>query len=185
MWQGHCRSRPSPRAAHHPPGSPKQGKAGGGRSQERGHSTAPRPLPDLDTYISHCPFSHPKRLLYNKLLCYCLDFVSSSLVYSLRQMPAFPCPALRYQSPTQQLTATPRSFSSKPKSKDGKPASHSIYQLMPSSSQSACAQTEKEASATLPGMRHVHAHLTSNQHCLDHKPGERTLKTTPWSTSRG
>lgn len=56
---------------------------------------SPTALPELQTYISPRPFSHSNRLLDKKLLCYWLDFVSSSLIYSPRQMPAFPCPALR------------------------------------------------------------------------------------------
>lgn len=148
-----------------------------------GHSTAPQPLPELETYISPCTFSHSKRLLYKKLLCYWLDFVSSSLIYSLRQMTAFSRPALRYQSPTQQhqdaSAANLRRASMESQS-------HSIYQLCePYSSQSAFAQTVKEPGDTLLGMWYVHAHLINHQHCLGHKPGERTMKTTPWSTSNG
>lgn len=54
------RSHPSPRAAHYPSVSPKQGKAGG---SHRGHSTAPQAPPELETYISPRPFSHSNRLL--------------------------------------------------------------------------------------------------------------------------
>lgn len=95
--QGHCRdparhrSHPSPRAAHHPSVSPKQRQP----QQELGTQQSPTALPELQTYISPWPFSHSNKLLYKKLPCYWLDFASSSLIYSPRQMTAFPCPALR------------------------------------------------------------------------------------------
>lgn len=138
-----------------------------------GYSTAPQPLPELETYISPCTFSHSNSLVYKKLLCYWLDFVSSSLIYSLRQMTVFSCPALRYQSPTQQHLS---SLSSKPKkSKYGKPVPFHLPALWALQLTEWFSQTEKEPGDTLPGMWYVHAHLISHQHCLGHEPGERTM----------
>lgn len=156
-----------------------QGKAGGSHSQDLGTAQPHSLFLSWRPTSALIPSATQKRLVYRKLLCYWLDFVSSSLIYSLRQMPAFPCSALRYRSPTQQLTETPTCLSSKPeKSKCGKPVSHSIYQLMHYYPQSS-AQTEKEPSATLPGMWHVHAHITSHQHCLRHKPEKGPWKQPP------
>lgn len=102
---------------------------GGSHSQELGTAQPHSLFLSWRPTSALIPSATQKRLVYRKLLCYWLDFVSSSLIYSLRQMPAFPCSALRYQSPTQQLTETPTCLSSKPeKSKCGKPVSHSIYQ---------------------------------------------------------
>lgn len=96
--QGQTRVSPQPKGCSSSLCSPKQDRAGGSQARSWGHSTAPR--------LSHswrptpAPVSHSERLLCRKLFCYCLDFVSSSLIYSLGQMLPFPGPALRYQSPT-------------------------------------------------------------------------------------